>query len=105
MIGGVCTFNNVLYMTTTCSSLPLRSVFVPPSEDFSILPQGVRRVIWPNGEDGRQTELQLLASHGLKCDFKVERADRNSRVLLPWVYEGLLDDVNVFYATASDDKV
>ena len=92
-------------MTTTCSSLPLRSVFIPPREDFSVLSQGVRRIFWPNGEDGRQTKLQLLTSHGLKCDFEVERADGNSRVLLPWVYESLLDDVNVFYATTSDDKV
>ena len=92
-------------MTTTCSSLPLRIVFIPSREYLSVLSQGVRRVFWPDGEDGRQTELQLLASHSLKCDFEVERADRNSRMLLPWVYESFLDDVNVFYATASDDKV
>lgn len=92
-------------MATTCSSCSFRIAFVSPREDLSVLSQGVGSVIWPNGEDGRETELQLLASHSLKRNLEVERADGYDGVLLPWVDESFLHNVDVRYATSSDHNV
>ena len=92
-------------MATTGSSVAFRIFFIPPREDLCVLSQGLRSVVWPDGENGRETELQLLASHRLERDLKVKRADRDGGVLWPWVHESLLDDINVLYTTSSDHKV
>ena len=84
-------------MATTRSSF---RIF--PCEYFGVFSQGLRSVVWPDCEYGREAELQLLASHSLKGDFEVERADGYDGVLLPWVDKCLLDDVDVWYATSSD---
>ena len=49
----VYTFDNVLDMTATCSSLAFRVGFVSAREDLGVLSQGVRSVVWSNGEYSR----------------------------------------------------
>lgn len=92
-------------MATTGSGLAFGVGRVSPCENLCILPQRVGSVVWPDGEDGRETELQLLASHCLKGDLEVERTDGDDGVPLPWVYKSFLNNIDVFYATSSDDKV
>lgn len=57
------TFDDVLNMATTGVSLAFELRCVSSREDLGIFPQGVRSIVWSNGEHGRETELQLLASH------------------------------------------
>ena len=72
-------------MAATGGSLAFGIGCISPCEDLGVLPQGVRSVVGPNGKHGRETKLQLLASHGLKRDLEVERADGYDRMPLPWV--------------------
>lgn len=92
-------------MASTRGSFAFGVACVSPSKNLGILSQRVFIVVWPNGEDGGEVELQLLASHSLKRNLEVEGADGYDRVLLPWEHESFLHDVDIFYATSSDDKI
>ena len=41
------------------------AISTTPSQDFGIFAEGVHLVLWADGKDSRQRELQLFDSHGL----------------------------------------
>lgn len=98
--------DDILHMAATRRSgfLPRRSSD-SPGQDLGILAQGIKVVIWADGEDGRERELQLLDRHGLEGDFEVEGTDGDAAVLLPCPNPGFLDDLDVLDAAAGDDEV
>ncbi len=84
-------------MATTGSSLARGMCCIFPREDLGIFSQCVDFVKRADCEDCRETKLQLLASHSLKRNFKVEWADGYDGVLLPWVHD-LMITKSVFFS-------